>query len=92
MEDLPGDMLVDQQYSLLQTALITQFKYIENYVYSAKDPHWIAIFPVILLWRPNVLSQLASWMLEKLYALGLNEICVLTYSICCVEKKKSHIY
>lgn len=29
----------------------------------------------------------ASLVLEKLYTLGLHEICLLAYSMCCVEQK-----
>lgn len=38
MEDLPGAMPMDQQRSLLQTAVLTQFKYIKDDVHRAKDP------------------------------------------------------
>lgn len=31
-------MPMDQQHGLLQTALITQFKYMKDDVYTAKDP------------------------------------------------------
>lgn len=35
---LPGAVPLDQQHRLLQTPLITQLKYIEDHLYSAKDP------------------------------------------------------
>lgn len=40
MEDLPGEREdpVDQQGSLLQAAVLSQFKYIKDDVYRAKDP------------------------------------------------------
>lgn len=51
-------------------------------VYIAKDPeHRIEIFSVTLPRRPNALSRLATLTLEKLYALCLNEMCILTCSL-----------
>lgn len=37
-DHLPGAVLLDQQRRLLQPPLITQLKYIEDHLYSAKYP------------------------------------------------------
>ena len=80
MEDLPGAMPMDQQRSLLQTAIITQLKYIKGDVYTAKDPSLNRDLSCHSDMKTKCVISLASWMLEKVYALCLKEICIFIYS------------